>query len=155
MSKLILYPTDTIQWHALVNEAQVATQVMLNEDTESYLVFLLIRFSNSTEWVDSTVALDFLQSMQAVLPRQVQLLRDVGDKSLVFSGLFPEIAVRRHVQINYYTEMGQAAYLTASELQSNETSDLYYQLSQQFIHLQSILHFIRGDAQGGISIRYP
>lgn len=143
MSNLILYPTDTSQWHALVNEAQAATQVILNEDTESYLVFLLMRFSHSSDWVESTVALDFLKSMHSVLPRQVELLRDVGDKSLMFSGLFPEIAARRHVQLNYFTEMGQAAYLTASELQSNETSDLYFQLSQQFINLQNILQSIR------------
>jgi len=49
MSQLILYPTETAQWHALVNEAQVSTRLMLNEDTESYLVFLLMRFSQSSE----------------------------------------------------------------------------------------------------------
>lgn len=144
MSKLILYPTDTCQWHALINEAQAATRVVLNEETESYLVFLLMRFSQSIDWVESVIALDFLKSMHATLPRQVELLRDVGDKSLVFSGLFPEIATRRHVQLEYYTEMGQAAYLTASELQSNESSELYYQLSMQFINLQNILQSLRG-----------
>jgi hypothetical protein len=143
MSKLILYPTDTTQWYALVNEAQAATQVILNEDTESYLVFLLMRFSHFSEWVEATVALDFLKSIHAVLPRRIELLRDVGDKSLMFSGLFPEIAARRHVHVNYFTEMGQSAYLTASELQSNERSDLYFQLSQQFINLQTILQSLR------------
>lgn len=147
MSKLILYPTDTCQWHALVNEAQAETQLVLNEETESYLVFLLMRFSQSIDWVESVIGLDFLKSMHATLPRQVELLRDVGDKSLVFSGLFPEIATRRHVQLEYYTEMGRGAYLTASELQSNESSELYYQLSAQFLNLQNILHALRNPSK--------
>lgn len=145
MSQLILYPTDTCHWHALVNEAQVATRVILNEDTESYLVFLLMRFSQSSTWVESTVALDFLNAMHVHLPRQIELLRDVGDKSLMFSGFFPEIANKRHVTREYYTEMGQAAYLTASEIQSSESRELYYQLSIQFINMQNILQSIRGN----------
>src|SRR3990167_7670565 len=108
MSKLILYPTDTCQWHALVNEAQAATQLILDENMESYLVFLLKRFSESSQWVESLVALDFLEAMQVSSRRQVELLRDVGDKSLLFSGLFPEVAAHRHVRLTYFTEMGQA-----------------------------------------------
>lgn len=144
MSKLILYPTDTCQWHALVNEAQAATQLILNENTESYLVFLLKRFSESSQWVESLVALDFLEAMQASDRRQVELLRDVGDKSLLFSGLFPGLAARRHVRLEYFTEMGQAAYLTAAELQAAETGELYFQLSAQFTNMQSILQSMRG-----------
>ena len=48
MNKLILHPTDISQWHALVNEAQAATRLILNENTESYLVFLLMRFSQGS-----------------------------------------------------------------------------------------------------------
>ena len=144
MSKLILYPTDTCQWHALVNEAQAATQLILDENMESYLVFLLKRFSESSQWVESLVALDFLEAMQVSSRRQVELLRDVGDKSLLFSGLFPEVAAHRHVRLTYFTEMGQAAYLTAAELQAAETAELYFQLSVQFIKMQSILQSMRG-----------
>lgn len=39
MKKLILHPTELSQWHALVNEAQATTDLILNESTESYLVF--------------------------------------------------------------------------------------------------------------------
>jgi hypothetical protein len=145
MSQLILYPTETAQWHALVNEAQVSTRLMLNEDTESYLVFLLMRFSQSSDWVESVMALDLLESMHAQEKRQVALLRDVGDKSLLFAGLFPEIAEHRHVQLDYYTEMGKAAYLTASELQSPESAALYFELSVQFSNLQTILQSLRGN----------
>jgi hypothetical protein len=144
MNKLILHPTDTSQWHALVNEAQAATRLVLNENTESYLVFLLMRFSQTSKLMESIIALDFLQSMQATGQRQVDLLRDVGDKSLLFCGLFPGIAERRQLSLSYFSDMGQAAYLTVGELQEKPLGDLFFQLSAQFLTLQQILQAMRG-----------
>ena len=91
------------------------------------------------------MALDFLESMRAPGRRQVELLRDVGDKSLLFCGLFPGIANRRHVSIEYYSDLGQAAYLTVGELQESLTGNLYLQLSEQFSNLQQILQAMRSD----------
>lgn len=145
MKQLILHPTDMSQWHALVNEAQAATRLILSENTESYLVFLLMRFSQGPKLVESIVALDFLDSMHRPRPLQMQLMRDVGDKSLLFCGLFPGIAARRHVSLNYFSELGQAAYLTVGELQEKESATLYFQLSEQFATLQQILQAMRGE----------
>lgn len=145
MKRLILHPTDISQWHALVNEAQASTRLILNENTESYLVFLLMRFSQGPKLIESVVALDFLESMRQPRPLQVELLRDVGDKSLLFCGLFPGIAEKRHVSLSYFSDMGQAAYLTVGELQGNQTADLYFQLSAQFVTLQQILQAMRGE----------
>jgi hypothetical protein len=145
MKQLILHPTDISQWHALVNEAQAATRLILNENTESYLVFLLMRFAQGPKLVESVVALDFLESMRKPRQLQLELLRDVGDKSLLFCGLFPGLAERRHVSLSYFSDMGQAAYLTVGELQDSQTSDLYFQLSAQFVTLQQILQAMRGE----------
>lgn len=145
MKKLILHPTDTSQWHALVNEAQALTSLILNENTESYLVFLLMRFSQSTQLIESVIALDFLESMHASGKRQVELLRDVGDKSLLFCGLFPGMAIKRHVRLDYFSEMGQAAYLSVGELEARESADLYFQLSAQFMNMQQILQAMCGN----------
>lgn len=139
MRQLILHPTDISQWHALVNEAQASTQIILPEDMESYLVFLLMRFAHTPELMESVLALDFLDAMQTVGSRQVERLRDVGDKSLLLSGLFPGIAARRHVQLTYFTAMGQAAYSSVSELESLEVAPLYQELSDQFEELQVVL----------------
>ena len=145
MKQLILHPTDTSQWHALVNEAQASTRMVLNENTESYLVFLLMRFSQTTQLMESVVALDFLHSMRTHGRRQIELLRDVGDKSLLLCGLFPGMASRHHVTLDYFSGLGQAAYLTVGELQEPNTADLYYQLSHQFLRMQQILQAMRGD----------
>ncbi|KTD18091.1 hypothetical protein [Legionella jordanis] len=144
MKQLILHPTEISQWHALVNEAQASTRLVLNESTESYLVFLLMRFTQGPRLIESVVALDFLESMHNPR-RQVELLKDVGDKSLLFCGLFPGIAKKRHVSLEYFADIGQAAYLTVGELHDNQTADLYFQLSEQFPSLQQILRAMRGE----------
>lgn len=145
MRRLILHPTELSQWHALVNEAQASTRLMLNENTESYLVFLLMRFSQGIKLIESVIALDFLNSMHNTRRQQVELLRDIGDKSLLFCGLFPGIAKRRHVSLDYFADMGQAAYLTVGELHESKSADLYFQLSEQFLTLQQILRAMRGE----------
>lgn len=145
MNQLILHPTDISQWYALVNEAQVATSHLLNESTESYLVFLLMRFSQGPKLIESVVALDFLESMHKPRKLRADVLRDVGDKSLLFCGLFPGLAERRRVSLSYFSDMGQAAYLTVSELQDDQTADLYLQLSVEFLTLQQVLQAMRRD----------
>ncbi|KTD51886.1 hypothetical protein Lqui_0730 [Legionella quinlivanii] len=145
MKKLILHPTELSQWHALVNEAQASTQMVLNETTESYLVFLLMRFSQGTKLIESVIAMDFLESMHSTRHKQVELLRDVGDKSLLFCGLFPGMAQKRHVSLRYFSDMGKAAYLTVGELQENQSAELYFQLSYEFLTLQQILQAMRSE----------
>ena len=107
------------------------------------LVFLLMRFSMTTDWLESVIALDYLESMHHHEPSQIELMREVGDKSLLFSGLFPDLARRRRVSLDYYINMGRSAYQTVSELQTPDQALLYVQLSNQFISMQVILKSIR------------
>ncbi len=146
MKNLILHPTDISQWHALVSEAQMYTSLVLDESTESYLVFLLMRFSQTPHLVDSVLAMDLLESLQVIGKRQVTMLREVGDKSLLLCGLFPGMAQRHHVKVEYFSQMGQAAYLTAAELEERHNAQLYFQLSAQFLTLQQVLQAMRRDS---------
>lgn len=147
MKKLILHPTDISQWYALVSEAEAATQLVLNENTESYLVFLLQRFAHAPQLAESILALDFLESMAAFGKKQIEKLTVVGDKSLLLCGLFPGVVERRNVQLDYYVDMGKAAYLSVSELQNTPDSELFLDLSTNFPNLQTILQALRGDYQ--------
>lgn len=145
MKNLILHPTDVSQWYALVTEAELATNQNLNEDTESYLVFLLQRFAQSSQLFESAVAMDWLTAVQGPSQLQSEQLKTVGDKSLLVCGLFPGLAKRRNVSIDYYRQMGQTAYLTLSELHASASAELYLHLSQHFPNLQKILQAMRGD----------
>jgi hypothetical protein len=145
MKPLILHPTETSQWQALVNEAQASTCLVLNEELESYLVFLLMRFSQRARLMESILALDFLNAMHKNRSLQLEALRDVGDKSLLFCGLFPNIANRRRISLDYLKNLGQTAYLTIGELHEDKTASLYFELSAQFIHLKDILQAMRSE----------
>ncbi len=146
MGALIIQPTATAQWYACIHEAEQDTKLLLNEELESYLVFLLMRFIKGTTLINSIIAFDFMSGLQATKERKMQLLRDVGDKSLLFSSLFIEMAKRKRVSNNYFIDMGKAAYLSVSDLSLSSSAKLYFELSQQFTKMQQILQAIRGQS---------
>lgn len=136
MELLILHPTETSQWHALLNEAQVSSQCFLDEQVESYLVFLLMRFSQSPHLANSVLALDFMKTSQTSGKVKRELLQQVGDKSLLFSGLYPEQAAKKQVSIDYFIELGKSAYFSVAEI---DTCELFHALGINFKPMQKIL----------------
>ena len=140
---IIVHPTPLAEWHALVNEAKKAASITLPEEIESYLVFLLMRFANSPEIVHSLLATDFLQSLGAIRRERLERLREVGDKCLLFAGLFPGRARRRRVRISYFVKLGQTAYSSLSEKRDLQIADLYANLCEQFVLLMDTLQTMR------------
>lgn len=138
---LLLQPTSLSQWQALLNEAQVAAAVTLQEDLESYLAFMLMRFSQQPAIAKSALGLEFLLALDNLSSLQDQKLQEVGDKCLIFSGLFPENAHKRRVSMNYYIELGQTAYYLLSD--KTNKNPLYSSLSHQFVPLRDVLDAMR------------
>lgn len=142
MEKLVLHPTPESQWYALVEEACRSSAIPLSEDLESYLVFLLMRFTKNPEIAYNIFALDYLEGIKNLNPGGRQTLRDVGDKCLLFSGFFPQRARHRRVNISYYVKLGQSAYSSLSN-HTNQLSELFSKLHDHFVPLMDILHAIR------------
>ena len=143
MDKLILNPTDLAQWQALVDEAQSQLKIALDETLESYLVFLLMRFATQPEMTASVLGLEYLQSYHQTGQLRDETLRNVGDKCLLFSGLFPGQAKRRQVKISYFVDIGQSAYGVLSNRHTQSMAELYSQLRQHFVALMEILQTMR------------
>lgn len=143
METLILHPTALAQWKALVGEAENLSSITLTEELESYLVFLLMRFSLHPEMAQSILATEFLESLKKIKMLKQESLRDVGDKCLLFAGLFPGNARRRRVRISYYVNLGQRAYGSLSDSYFNTLAKLFSDLSDQFVELMDILHSMR------------
>ena len=139
MSTLVLEPTVTAQWHSLVSEAEVRSARRLDETLESYLVFLLMRFSARPSLASSVMARDFLEGVTTPGRLGQDRLRDVGDQCLLFSGLFPRRAERRLVRISYYVDLGRAAYGQLAEDKSPGSSALFAQLAHGFVALMEVL----------------
>jgi hypothetical protein len=143
MQRLILEPTSQSQWQALVQDAQTSCDRRLDEALESYLVFMLMRFTDKPHCMTRIMAEDYLRSQAFTGEQRVERLRDVGDHCLLFSGLFPQLAERRLVHISYFVNLGQASYQQLSDLMDRSWSVLYEQLSAAFVVLMDILHAMR------------
>jgi len=89
MAKIILEPTTLAQWYGLVTEAEGLTEVSLVEEIESYLVFMLMRYTEDSSLSSSVLALEFLEGINGAGGESDAKLQGVGDQCLLYSGLFP------------------------------------------------------------------
>lgn len=137
--KLLLNSTPVLLWQDIIHEAEEACTLSLSPDLESYLVFLLMRYTNQPQVINNIVATEFLKNAQLSFSQRQVALREVGDNCLLFSGLFPHLAAKRHVKISYFVKLGQAAYTGTSKT----TDDLYELLAKHFVGLMDILNAIR------------
>ncbi|MEO8402062.1 MAG: hypothetical protein ABI597_09760 [Gammaproteobacteria bacterium] len=131
--------TSIALWHDIINDAEKSCAVKLKEEIECYLVFLLMRYTNKPELTKQIIALEFLEGAMLTPHQRALALQDVGDKCLLFAGLFPSIAEKRLVRLSYFINLGQASYVRISQ----KNNDLYELLSKQFVSLMDILQSIR------------
>jgi len=143
MSKIVLESSSTAHWHKLVHEAEASCQFPLNEELESYLVFLLMRHTEKPDITSNIMAMEYLHSLAANGQHQQNKLRDVGDQCLIFSGFFPKLAEVRMVKISYYVNIGVSAYHYLAETCKAQLCEFYHQLAEEFVHLMDILSVIR------------
>lgn len=143
MANLILEPTSTAQWHALVSEAESASARQLDETLESYLVFLLMRFVARPDLAGRVMAIDYLRGSAASGQLKEVALRDVGDQCLLFSGLYPRHAERRMVRVSYFVELGRGAYGQLAERLRHAGAEVYQQLAEGFVALMDVLQAMR------------
>jgi len=145
MSELYLQPTPVAQWHALVNEAQLGCDVELGQELESYLVFMLMRFSDRAGLGNGAVAVEFLESIHKVGTERNECLQEVGDKCLLLSGFFPKQLERRRLQESYYIDLGQNAYYTLASTSRMTIADLYQNLCEHFVVIKDVMQAMRSQ----------
>lgn len=151
-STLVLQPTAVSQWRTLVYEAQSKSGQNLDESLQSYLVFLLMRFANRPDLLQSAMGTDYLKAMQSETCKQDKL-RDVGDQCLLCSGFFPQIAERKLVRISYFVNIGRSAYDQVAESTDKKVKQLYTNLAHAFIPVMDVLHAMRSlDGRPPLSV---
>lgn len=143
MSKVIWHNNSTAAWQELVCDAQARSKMQLNEELESYLVFMLMRFTEEVGVHNRPIALDFMETLHSAGELQKTQLREVGDKCLLFSGFFPGLAEKHLVKVSYFVDVGQSAYDVLAGLSKMPTGELFVQLAQRFVPLMDILQTIR------------
>ena len=130
-------------WHEIIHEAEANCAIALNEEVEAYLVFLVMRYLTKPEVAKQIMAHEFLAGMKLAAAQRERMLQGVGDKCLLFSGLFPKLAEKRLVKISYFVNLGQSAYGTLAKTQH----DLYASLARQFVTLMDVLQSVRHYTQ--------
>lgn len=145
MKDLLLQPTALAQWYALVNDAEMHCALELGEDLESYLVFLLMRFTEKPELSKTIIALEFLESLQKIGGERQIGLQEIGDKCLIYSGLFPEHVKRRRVRESYYIDLGQNAYYMLATISRFKAAHLYENLCKGFLMMRDVLLTIKQE----------
>lgn len=148
MSRLILEPSATAAWHRVVTEAACQAECELDEQRESYLVFLLMRYLRRPELVRSVLALKFLQALLNQGQMRRDSLQEVGDQCLIFAGLFPEQAERRRVRLSYFVDLGRSAYDDLAGAPHAGSAELFHTLACTFVVLTDVLRALRqqGDS---------
>ena len=127
-----------------MNDASYKCNTQLSEELESYLVFLLMRFQGASTIASSIIALELLEGLQAGRATNENSLQEVGDKCLIFSGLFPGQAQKRRVKISYYVNAGQTAYSQLSSTSHSQgLQSLFGNLCEQFVSIMDVMHSMR------------
>jgi hypothetical protein len=138
--KLLINSNSLALWYDIIHDAEASCEIDLKEELEAYLVFLMMRYTTRPEIANQIMAVDFLHSLGLLRPAERELgLQEVGDKCLIYSGLFPTLAEKRLVKISYFIKLGQSAYGHISKT----NSDLYGLLAQQFVSLMDIIQSLR------------
>lgn len=143
MSAIIHEPTTMATWHRMISEASAHAEIPLDEDTESYVVFLMMRYLRRTDLLRAVLAMDFLRALQQQPRQRRDSLQDVGDQCLVLTGLFPGQARRRRVRLSYFVDLGRSAYDEVAESGSAAQGETCRRLAETFVAVADVLRALR------------
>lgn len=136
-----------------VEEAIGKRKIMGTPLLRAYLTDLLLHFvpaenlfaadSVSGKKSQPTLAELYFKAMNSSGEERSQLLKKLGDTSLYVSGVFGNSLQRKLVDVDYYADMGGAAYLSlAEEVEELSYRELYNFISKRFVDLMEVLTLI-------------
>lgn len=137
-----------------VKEAIENKQIKTQPAVEVYLIQLLRHYLESKNFnlshqTDSgqkppeTFAEMYLQALNSEDARRHELMRAVADKTLYLTGFFSDSLQRRTMDIDYYVEIGSAAYFNLHTWCKEDTlAHVYKTFSSRFMDFVEVLNYI-------------
>lgn len=117
-------------------------KVAASESTEFYLVGLLGEYARA-RLPDHALSLRLAES-QSDAGERVRALKEVGDTTLYVAGFFADSLQRKLVGVDYYMDLGQAAYRElARRLSTSSAAEVYAELSGKFPRFVEVLMEVR------------
>jgi len=139
----------------VVDEAIAKRNVQVGPSIKNYLVSVLVHYLDARNLFeqdvnqttgrkeDETLAEMYLRANQSPLAEKQGLLKKLGDRTLYISGFFGDSLERKIVDIDYYAEMGGAAYAgLASCVHEDTLAQVYKTFSRQFLDFVDVLTYI-------------
>lgn len=118
---------------------------------QSYLVDLLQHYldaRNLNEKSDATLAEMYLTAASLEGAQKIALLKVLADRSLYISGFFGDSLKRKLVDLDYYVEIGGAAYAgLATYSREDTTAAIYRVFAKRFHEFVDVLTYI-SEASG-------
>ena len=130
-------------WQGLVHDAGTRVGAPLDETRESYLVFVLLRYQRDEMLLARTLALEWFAAQANVGRARADALRDVGDRCLLIAGMYPGLAERRRVGLDYFIDLGRGAYFEVAAASRNAYAVLFEQLARSYRELVHVLRSLR------------
>jgi hypothetical protein len=144
----------------VVKEACAQRQVKSQPHIQAYLVQLLKYYldsrnlhgpvveENSREKPPQTFAEMYLQAINSEMTKKKELMRAVAERSLYLTGFFSDSFQRKIVDIDYYVEIGSAAYSNLSSWTKEDTlATVYKTFSKRFHDYVEVLNYVSEKAQ--------
>lgn len=124
-------------------DAKPVAKTYLTQLLKHYLVSENLFQKDSEEGRTETMAEKFLKALNAEPSARWDLLKRLGDTALYVSGFFGDSFKRKIIDIDYYVEIGGAAYGSlAGEESSSLHGPIYEDLSIRFVDYVDILTVI-------------
>lgn len=147
-STLLLSPRD--YFVEVVSDGLQKRQVRVSPLGQRYLVDLLEHYLHTQNLFSAddggrtpTLAEMYLEAGQRKAPEKFDLLKKLGDRSLYISGFFGDSLERSLVDLDYYAEMGGAAYgWLAESVNETEVAEVYRNYSKRFHEFVDVLAYI-------------
>lgn len=152
--KSFVFLTPEEHFSEVVKEACKNRQIAAQPAVEVYLVQLLRHYLNSKnfhqppleegqEKPPETFAEMYLLAMNAEGLKRKELMRTVADRALYLTGFFGDSLQKKTVDIDYYAEIGSAAYSNLhSWTKENSLAYVYKTFSRRFMDFVEVLNYI-------------
>jgi hypothetical protein len=145
----------TDYFRELVDEAAERQRLGLDPLTSYYVVQLLTAFARADAaacdafWAEAPMAALLGQAIASGGTEQRRRLRQVGDASLVLSGLFPHRLRRSLVDVDYYMRIGGLAYDSLSHDEADLFATAFSELASRFGDVADLLGEVGDHCQLG------
>ena len=143
--KSFVFLTPEEHFSEVVKEACKNRHIKAQPVVEVYLVQMLQHYLDSSNFhkPGETFAELYLQAINAENSKRNEMMRTVADRALYLTGFFGDSLQRKIVDIDYYAEIGSAAYTNLyAWTKKDSLSHVYETFSKRFMDFVEVLNYI-------------